>query len=159
MVGRAARLPARRWSASVDPRLAGINYQPNGSPGTFYVDLPSSGTYNLSLAMGDAGFATCWSQCQIQFMDGNRVVATLAKGPIAAGNFYDANGNSWPAAAWPANNVPLQVTMTGTELAAVVGTSNNTGDVTPIAYLGVQQVSTAPTFALNAPRHGNCRAR
>jgi uncharacterized membrane protein len=138
-------------SASVDPRLAGINYQPNGSPGTFYVDLPSSGTYNLSLAMGDAGFATCWSQCQIQFMDGNRVVATLAKGPIAAGNFYDANGNSWPAAAWPANNVPLQVTMTGTELAAVVGTSNNTGDVTPIAYLGVQQVSTAPTFALNAP--------
>src|SRR5271166_295692 len=45
---------ARNRNAKLDPRLAGINYASNGSPATFYVDLPSAGTYNLSLAMGDA---------------------------------------------------------------------------------------------------------
>ena len=47
---------ARDRNAKLDPRLAGINFANNGSPATFYVDLPSAGTYNLSLAMGDAGY-------------------------------------------------------------------------------------------------------
>ena len=47
---------ARDRSTTVDPRLAGINFANNGSPATFYVDLPSAGTYNLSLAMGDDGY-------------------------------------------------------------------------------------------------------
>ena len=45
----------RDRNAKVDPRLAGVNFATNGSPATFYVDLPSPGTYNLSLALGDAG--------------------------------------------------------------------------------------------------------
>src|SRR5208283_4855223 len=32
---------ARDRNAQLDPRLAGINYATNGSPATFYVDLPS----------------------------------------------------------------------------------------------------------------------
>src|SRR5271167_3917766 len=32
---------ARNRNASLDPRLAGINYATNGAPATFYVDLPS----------------------------------------------------------------------------------------------------------------------
>src|SRR5271165_4650423 len=40
----------------LDPRLAGVNLATNGMPATFYVDLPTAGTYNLSLAMGDAGY-------------------------------------------------------------------------------------------------------
>src|SRR5208337_5520997 len=46
---------ARDRNAKLDPRLAGIDFVYNGTPATFYVDLPSPGTYNLSLAMGDAG--------------------------------------------------------------------------------------------------------
>ncbi len=53
---------------NLDPRLAGVNLITNGSPATFYVDLPAPGTYSLSLAMGDAGYEECWSQCQIQFL-------------------------------------------------------------------------------------------
>ena len=63
---------ARDRSTAVDPRLAGINFVNNGAPATFYVDLPSAGTYNLSLALGDAGYQQCWVQCQIQFLDGVR---------------------------------------------------------------------------------------
>jgi uncharacterized membrane protein len=138
-------------SRSVDARLAGLNYVSNGSPASFYIDLPAPGTYSLSLAMGDEGYAQCFVQCQIQFKDADRVLATLTRGLVHAGYFYDSNGNQWSAATWPASNTPLQVTMTGTELNVVVGTINPTGDSTPIAYLGVQQVSTTPTFALDAP--------
>ena len=74
MAGRILLVGARDRSTTVDPRLAGINYAENGTPATFYVNLPSAGTYNLSLAMGDAGYTQCWTQCRVQFLDGSTVV-------------------------------------------------------------------------------------
>jgi uncharacterized membrane protein len=142
---------SRDRSSQVDPRLAGMNFIYNGGPGQFYVDLPAPGTYNLSLAMGDDGYTACWVQCEIQFLDGDSVLATLTKGSIGGGYFYDAQGNSRWVTDWPTKNVSQQVTLLGTQLTVVVGTTQNTGDYTPIAYLGLAQVSTGPTFALHAP--------
>ncbi len=141
----------RDRNAALDPRLAGINYVDNGAPATFYVDLPSAGTYNISLAMGDAGFEQCWVQCQIQFLDGSTVLATLNEGETKKGYFYDAMGNNWSAAAWPPSNLSQQVTLTGTRLTVVVGTNKATGDFTTIAFLGVAQVSGgSPNFTIAA---------
>ena len=136
---------------SVDPRLAGINYVNNGTPSQFYVNLSAPGTYNLSLAMGDAGYPGCLVRCQIQFLDGNAVLATLTRGPANVGYFYDAAGNIWSTAQWPTKNVSRQVTLAGTQLTVRLGSSSPTGDTTPIAYLGVSQVSAGPTFALRGP--------
>src|SRR5271157_1591588 len=149
---------ARDRSTSVDQRLAGINYVNNGSPATFYVELPSAGTYNVSLAMGDEGYEQCWTQCQVQFLDGSTVLATVTGGPTNPGYFYDAKGdnwsaakgNNWSAAAWPTSNLSQQVTLAGTRLTVVVGTSHSTGDFTTIAYLGVTQTSVAPNFTISA---------
>src|SRR5208337_396970 len=141
---------ARDRNAQLDPRLAGINYASNGSPATFYVDLPSAGTYNLLLAMGDAGYLQCYPQCQIQFFDGNTLLATVAAGRTLASYFYDANGNNWSAAQWPSDNLSLQVTLMGTRLTMVMGLSQNNGDITPIAFLGVTQVSGPPNFTISA---------
>ncbi len=136
---------------SIDPRLAGINYVSNGSPADFYVDLPAPGTYNLSLAMGDAGYPQCYTQCQIRFFDGNTLLASVSGGPTNQGYFYDAQGNNWSAAAWPTSNVSRQVTLGGNVLTVQVGMNGFNGDITPIAFLGVTQVSTGPTFSLQAP--------
>ena len=140
----------RDRNAKLDPRLAGVNLITNGSPATFYVDVPSPGTYNLSLAMGDAGYQECWKQCQIQFLDGNTLLATLTEGLTNLRYFYDAVGNNWSAAAWPGSNVSQQVTLTGTRLTVIVGTNQVTGDFTPIAFLGVAQVSGPPNFTMSA---------
>jgi uncharacterized membrane protein len=145
-----ALVQSRDRSTSIDPRLAGINYAANGSPATFYVDLPSAGTYNVSLAMGDAGYPQCWTQCQVQFLDGGTVLATVTGGPSGLGYFYDATGRNWSAAAWPASNLSLPLTLTGSRLTVVVGSNNNSGDITPIAFLGVQQTVTTPNFAIAA---------
>jgi hypothetical protein len=131
----------RDRKATIDPRLAGINVVNNGSQRTFFVDLPSTGTYNLSLALGDAGYKQCLVQCQVQFFDGTTLLATVNGEAIAAGYFYDMQKNKWSAAAWPANNVSQQVTLTGTRLSVVVGTSKATGDFTTIAFLGVAQAT------------------
>src|SRR5271165_52001 len=140
----------RDRNASLDSRLAGVNYANNGSPATFYVDLPAAGMYNLSLALGDAGYQACWVQCQVQFLDGSTVLATLAVGSTKLGYFYDAGGKNWSAAAWPTSNLTQQVTLTGTRLTMVVGTNKATGDSTPVAFLGVAQLSGVPNFSISA---------
>ena len=85
--GIALRSRIRGWQGSTSP--------PTALPATFYVDLPSPGTYNMSLAMGDAGYQECWAQCQVQFLDGNTVVATITKGQTNQNYFDDARGNNW----------------------------------------------------------------
>jgi uncharacterized membrane protein len=132
-------------STQVDPRLAGVSWVHNDSdaPASFNVDLPGPGTYNIALAMGDEGYSTCWTQCEIQFLDGSNVLATVTGGFIRAGYFYDANGTNLSAAAWPTSNAPLQVTLAGTKLTMLMGSNTNNRDNTAIAHLSVTQVSTS----------------
>src|ERR1035438_4448049 len=143
------QVQSRNRSTTVDPRLAGVNYVSNGAPASFVVNLPAPGTYNLSLAMGDEGYTQCWTLCQVQFLDGSTILGTVTGTPMAA-HFEDARGNNWTAAAWPGSNVALPVTLTGTRLTVSVGTNHSTGDVTPIAYLGVSQPSGSPNFTVSA---------
>ena len=141
---------SRDRNATLDPRLAGINFTNNGSPATFYVDLPSPGTYNLSLAMGDSGFGQCWVQCQVQFFDGATLLATVSEGSIPMANFYDATGKSWSAAAWPSGNLSRMLTLAGTRLTMTVGTNHSTGDFTTLAFMGIALTSSGPTFSISA---------
>jgi uncharacterized membrane protein len=142
---------ARDRSRSVDARLAGINAVANGSPATFTVNLPAPGSYNVSLAMGDAGYGQCWVMCQVQFRDGSTVLGTVTGNPNM-GYFYDPGDHDWSATAWPTNNLTLPLTLTGNRLTVVVGTNNSSGDVTPIAFLGVSQSSGggSPNFTVSA---------
>ncbi len=75
----------------------------------------------------------------------------MSGGSLDLGYFYDAQGNKWSTAAWPNNNVSLPLTLTGTQLTVLVGTNQYSGDASPLAYLGLTQVSSGPTFALQAP--------
>lgn len=138
---------ARDRSTTVDPRLAGINFVNNGQPATFYVDLPSPGTYKVSLAMGDAGWEECWVGCQIQFYDGVKLVGTISRGLIPYNYFYDGQGASWSAQDWVNSNAMLEVGLSGTRISMVVGTQVSGGDYTPIAFLGITPAS-PPSFGI-----------
>jgi hypothetical protein len=131
----------RDRNSNLDPRLAGINYVPNGHQATFYVDLPTPGDYAISLALGDAGYQQCWVQCQIQFLDGSTVLKTLSVGDTLGAYFYDAAVNNWSAAAWPGSNVTLPVSIGGNRLSVIVGSPKLTGDFTTVAFLGVTLAS------------------
>ena len=115
---------ARDRSTSVDPRLAGINYVNNASPATFNVQLPSSGTYNVSLAMGDDGYSAVHDKVS-GAVSGRQHCSGYGdrRDSTNPGYFYDAKGKNWSAAAWPGSNLSQQVTLTGTRLTMVVGTA------------------------------------
>ena len=143
-----AKSAGGRDRGNTDPRLAGINYVANGSPGTFYVDLPAPGTYSISLAMGDAGNGTCTATpCQVQFLDGSQLLATVSAVGFKASYFADATGQIWYATSWGSKNVSLPLTLAGTRLTVVLGTTQ-LGGSSPIAFLGVTQVP--PNFTISA---------
>jgi hypothetical protein len=125
-------------TTAVDVRLAGINYMMNFvPPSTFVVDLPAPGTYQIMLAMGDASASQCPSGCKIEFRDGATSLFTLIEPGTTAGYFYDANGNNWPAAAWPASVTARTVTVSGTQLQILVGANSGKPDRTPIAHVSI----------------------
>jgi hypothetical protein len=145
-------LDGRDRSTSVDRRLAGMNFISGSTATTFQVDLPSSGQYNVSLAMGDDGFAQ--NTVKVVIKDGASALLTIGPHNTVAGSFYDATDSNIADTSWPANNSPATLTFTGTTL-----NLDLTGTVGVIAHLFVSQVSTGggggqPTRYRLRWRHG-----
>ncbi len=119
---------ARDRSATVDPRIAGVVYIPNGNPsiyGTFRVDLPATGIYNIGVAGGDMQYSDV---TYFTAEDGTTPFITIGPLNTGAGQAYDAAGNIWSASAWPASNVMVSHTFTTTIFRVIVaGTSNGSG--------------------------------
>jgi hypothetical protein len=122
----------------VDKRLAGINFVAgNVAPGVFQINLPGPGTYNITLAMGDA--ASLQTNSKIEFRDGSASLFTVSANSLSAGTFADANGTVWSSAQWPTGNTTRQVTLTGSTLTMYVGANNGNSAATTVAFVGVSQ--------------------
>jgi hypothetical protein len=129
---------SRDRSATVDQRLAGINFVTgNVAPGVFQIDLPGPGTYKISLAMGDAGSAQYDNK--IEFKDGSTSLFVVQAPFLPASQFADANGTIWTSAQWPVSNTTRQVTVTGSSLTIYVGANDGSGSPTTLAFVGVSQ--------------------
>ena len=122
-------------SNTIDPRLAGINFFLNVGSYRFRVDLPASGTYLVSLAVGDATNAWASQYCQIR--DNTTALKTVS-GSTAAGYFIDAQGNNLSAAAWPGSNVAYSGSFASTIFRAALG-QNTDGSVWTIAHIFISQ--------------------
>ena len=108
-----ANVDSRDRNSGIDARLAGINFVPStaGGSGTWRVDLPSSGSWTLNMAMGDASGA---QTINLNVKDTNTTLFSFANTAVASGSFLDANGTAWTAANWPASNTSKTVTFTTT---------------------------------------------
>lgn len=101
----------RDRSTSVDVRLAGINGT-SGS-GTFRVDLPATGTYNIGIAMGDAGS----NQSGQSFTVLDNTTSLLTGGPQSpnSNQYMDASGVVRTSDTdWINNNVQKSLTFATT---------------------------------------------
>ncbi len=118
-----------------DPRLAGVHAYPNGSTGTYRIDLPAAGTYVITLAIGDAG--TNWSGETVELFDGATSLGKIVNAAtINDQNFYDASGNEWSAAAWPGSNVTISKVFATTILRLTL-TNTVAGNYTTLAHVFV----------------------
>jgi hypothetical protein len=125
--------------SSNDPRLAGVDIAINGYPASFLVDLPAPGTYVLSLALGDAGYSSCWVKCAVLFYDGVTLLKEVDSGSIPPQYFADMLSAQWSYQGWPGSNQSVPVTLAGTRLTMTIGTNAISGDSTSLAFLGITQ--------------------
>lgn len=134
----------RDRNAAIDARLAGLVRAINaGTPETrnFRVDLPSTGAYDLNLAVGDAsfGWANNGENPFASFVDTTTTLFTVVAGDtgITAEQFYDATGVKRTSAAnWVSNQATKTLTFSTTILRVKIE-SPTIGEYTPLAHLRV----------------------
>lgn len=122
-------------------RLRGIAYQVNnGSLAEFRVDLPN-GTYDMRLALGDAGGGG-HSDMKARFFDGadTSPLVTVSLASVPEGQWADATGVVRTSAAdWVSNNATASVTITNSYLRMELG--NSTGDYSTISHLSFAEAA------------------
>jgi hypothetical protein len=94
--GWLSAVDSRTRNTSGDRRLAGFNFV-NGQA-TFRVDLPSAGTYDLRMALGEKDNS---QHAAIQVLDDTIVVLTIPDKEVHSSHYVDATGvdrtlNDWP---------------------------------------------------------------
>jgi outer membrane protein assembly factor BamB len=124
--------------ATNDRRLAGSNQVVNnGTQIAFRVDLPAPGTYQIHLALGDAGFAQADEYLKIQ--DNTTVLMTIDKRgtgtPIQ--QFYDATGALLTNTTWPSSEAGTTLTFASTILRVVIGTPTAGTNSSSLAHLRI----------------------
>lgn len=133
---------SRDRNAALDRRLAGIN-RDDFANCEFRFDLPSAGSYLISLALGDTGAGGA-STVNCAVKDDSSTLTTVS-GADAADNCMDATGVVRTDAAWPAANAKY----TGTFATSILRLGL-AGGATPSIIRHVN-VASGVTFVPNPP--------
>lgn len=138
----ASAVGPRDRSAAVDPRLAGLANIPNNgtATATFRVDLPIAGTYMIGLGIGDTNYS---QTTYVQLEDGAASLLSFSALKTSAGQFVDAAGNLLTSSTWPAGNVKVSKTFSGTILRIVLGPATDSNS-SVINHLRITYVAPPP---------------
>lgn len=133
----------RNRSDLVDRRLAGVNRVANTTSREFRVDLDSTGSWTICLALGDALFTQ--SLQYLQLYDDTVLFQTIDDTDgITGGTFNDANGTNHSASSWPGSNTCVTRTFVSTQLYVKLGKGAGAQDST-IAHLSLYKTSIGTT--------------
>jgi len=102
------------------------------------VILPSTGSWTISLAAGDASYS---QEQYITLLDNGAAFAAYAGENTAAGSFMDATGEVYPAAGWSSSNTAITHTFTSTTFSIQVGPTTATGTGGLATFLSFLQIS------------------
>lgn len=127
-------------SAVVDRRLAGIITGANEDLETFQLDLKSTGSKVICLAVGD--LTNDQNNCKIEVFDNASSLIVISHANCALATYYDASDVNRSAALWPANQVCVTKTFATTTLKVVMGTGSANGG-TAIAHISVTDASSS----------------
>jgi hypothetical protein len=120
-----------------DPRLSGSGYQGPGICGVFRVDLPSTGTYKIHLAVGQENNARTGNLVYIY--DNLTLKATIGPTNTGANSFMDASGAALTYSSWiSAGGAQISLTFATTTFYLKLGDSSTT-DYDCLANLTISQ--------------------
>lgn len=142
----------RDRNASIDPRLAGINFTAGNAGTTFRVDLPSSGSVDVHVAIGDDAAQQNNQKWQIK----DNATQLVSHGPVAsvsAAHFLDETATDYSAAAWPGSETPETFTFASTTFFFVP--NSGTADNQVIASIRLVQGGVGPTTSVKSQSLGS----
>jgi len=119
----------RDRNAGNDPRLAGLGG--GGSADIYEIDLPSAGSYTISLAMGDANYGGSNNKAEV-FDDSSSLGVLFSGASTIANSFLDATGVLRTAANWPSQNVGVSKTFSTTKCKIRIGDGVNNNSINSI---------------------------
>lgn len=136
-------LNTRDRNSGNDRRLAGCHFNAGGVDSVFRVDLPSAGSWDIRLALGDASNGQV---INIELKDNTTSLLTIVNvDTTAANNFLDATGAILSAANWPANNTKVTKTFASTILNLIIKTP--TSAASAVAHMLISQSAAAGVSA------------
>lgn len=140
---------------TVDARLAGINFNKAGTQ-TFRVDLPSTGTYNIFLAIGDAANGSAQTS-YVTVVDNATTFINFNPVSTSGTQYADAAGNFWSKTTWAANNVAVSRTF-GSTILKLTLSDGGAGAASCLAHLRITQSGggATPTCTLSTMGAGPC---
>lgn len=137
-----------RTTSNCSVGLAGNMFYSNTNSNSydFRVDLPSAGTYQIRVALGDP-FNNRARQ-QVRIYDTSTLLATIGSTTtVSGGQYLDATSTDaaavvhTSAANWASGNQPLELTFSTTEFHILVGRGDSSSGQTDLAFLGIEEVS------------------
>lgn len=145
---------ARDRSASVDRRLAGINFVAGNAGSTFRVDLPSSGSVDVHIAIGDDAAQQNNQKWQIK----DNATQLVSHGPVTAvsgAHFLDETATDYADTAWPGSQTAETFTFSSTTFFFVP--NSGTADNQVIAHIRLVQAGGGggPTTAVKSQSLGS----
>lgn len=141
--GTSAPSNPRNRSSTNDARLAGAHSSTSATQ-RYRFDLPSTGSYNIRVAAGDAVYS---SNTNIELFDTTTSLGVLCSGSTGAGNsFKDASNTIRTALLWPLNNTAATVTFTTTIARFKLSTGTSAG----IAHLYIESAGGTQTYSYSA---------
>jgi hypothetical protein len=145
---------ARDRNAGNDRRLAGLNQTSNnGTQRHWRLDLPSTGTFDIRLAFGDASNAqTIFAELR-EGSSGAAPFATIGPTGTSSNQFLDATGTALAAATWD-DNGGTALSHTFSSTAFFISIADNSGNSTCIAHVSVEDAA-APVVITTLPLSNN----
>lgn len=122
-------LDSRDRNSGNDARLAGDMFLATSAARTFRIDLPSTGSYDIRMAIGDASYSIA-STNKWELFDNASSLATATGGTSASQRFLDATNTEYTNATWSGSNTAITKTFTSTILNFKIGDGTNTAWIT-----------------------------
>jgi hypothetical protein len=120
---------SRDRSTTQGVKLAGINYGNNN--GTFQVDLPTSGSYVIRLALGDAGSNQV--SMALTLKDNSTTILSLSGITTDFAQYADTCGRLYYYTTWPSANYPLRCSFASSTFIAQLGAASSNTTIAHIA--------------------------
>jgi hypothetical protein len=130
--------PGEDANVLLDRRLRGDVAVSNWNYRTFHLALPSTGTYNIELALGSY-IGTGIVQCRIYDGDpagGGTLVSTISQDGGTSAVWFDAAGTSRTSTTWPTSNTSISHTF-AKDLYMKMGNTDGVGRYSTISHVRV----------------------